>query len=326
VVQLFRKNWFVFTLLLFPYTILTRVWVFFGTPNWPINIENPSVAYKFLDQHLPGTYIWNVMLASFIIFLNAVIINHIVIKNRIAREINLYPGMLFILLTSIHKDMFWVSPHLISVSFLSIGISSVFRVYQKPNASIHLFNTGFFVGLSTMFFSPHFLFLIFAFLSTATLRKIKFRDFIQILVGFVLVFLFGLFFRFWNYGDVQIMPGFSEQFSWVFSINNIKLNELLIFLLLLILTISSFIYYRKFTIKKSIQSQKKVNLIYWILFFGILCLSFNLNKMLFSGLIILILPLSICGSMLMNRFKNDLGLELLHFFILFFIIFSHFWF
>jgi len=100
----------------------------------------------------------------------------------------------------------------------------------------------------------------------------------------------------------------------------------LIFLLLLILTISSFIYYRKFTIKKSIQSQKKVNLIYWILFFGILCLSFNLNKMLFSGLIILILPLSICGSMLMNRFKNDLGLELLHFFILFFIIFSHFWF
>ena len=325
-VQLFRKNWFVFTLLLFPYTILTRIWIFFDKPQWPIDIESHTMVYKSLEQHLPDQYIPNVILASFLVFINAVHINHIVIKNRIAREINLFPGMVFILLSSMHKDLFWISPQLISITFLLIAISNIFRIYQKPKASIYFFNTGLLIGLASLFYIPYTMFLLFIFITVFNLRKLQIRDFIQILTGLLLVVGFVSFFRFWGDKDFTPFLDFKDQLIVSFKIGRLQLNEIIIIIMILIMILLSILNYRKFTIKKSIQSQKKVNLIYWFMVFSLVSLIYGMNVFLFPNLLILFIPLSIFIAMLMNRYKNEASIELIHIFLLFFIIFSHFWF
>lgn len=326
-IQVFRKNWFVFTLLLFPYALVVRVWIFFGIPSeWPYETENLSLIYRYIEQFLPTSYLWNVILATVLIFINAAQINYIVIKNRIARDINLFPGMVFILLSALHKDMFWLSPQLISISFLLGALNNLFRIYQKPQSAGFLFSAGFFTGLATLFYFPFSLFLFFAIISILILRKFVLRELIQLLTGFFLVFFFMAFVRFWNDLNFNFVEIFLSQFKWSFSFSHYSLNEwiILAFTVLMLFIVSA--NYRKFTIKKSIQSQKKVNLIYWLMIIGFVTLPFIPTVFIFPSLLVIYVSYAVFIGMMMTRSKNQAAMELLHLFILFFIIFSHFWF
>lgn len=325
-IQVFRKNWFVFTLLLFPYALVTRIWAFFDIPDWPYDTTSLSLVYQYFEQFFPKTYYWNVLLATVLVFINAVQINNIVIKNRISRDINLYSGMAFILLSSFHKDMFWLSPQLISLSFLLAAMSNVFRIYQRPKSAIYIFNTGFFTGLATLFYFPYSLFIFFAVIAIIILRKFVIREIIQLLVGFILVFFFLAFILFWNDQSFNFYEIFLKQFKWSFSFSFYQLNEWIILALSVLMIFVSISNYRKFTIKKSIQSQKKVNLFYWFMLFGFITLPFVPTIFIFPSLLIIYISFAVFIGMFMTRTKNEAALELLHLFLLFFIIFSHFWF
>jgi hypothetical protein len=327
VIQIFSKNWFVFTLLLFPYALLVRIWIFFGVPsNWPYDTENLSLIYRYVEQFFPTNYLWNVILATVLIFINAAQINYIVIKNRIARDINLYAGMVFILLSALHKDMFWLSPQLISLSFILAALNNLFRIYQKPRSAGFLFNAGFFTGLATLFYFPFSLFLFFAIISILILRKFDIREIIQLLTGFFLVFFFMAFIRYWNDLNFNFVEIFLSQFKWSFSFSRYSLNEWIILAFTVLMLFISSTNYRKFTIKKSIQSQKKVNLVYWLMIIGFLTLPFIPTVFIFPSLLVIYVSYAIFIGMMMTRSKNQAAMELLHLFILFFIIFSHFWF
>jgi len=325
-IQVFRKNWFVFTLLLLPYAILTRIWMFFGTPEWPVDTQSQGMAFRYFEQFFPAEFLWNAILATVLVFINAVQINYMVIKNRISREINLFSGMAFILLTALHKDMFWLSPQLISVSFLLASIQNIFRIYHKPRASRYFFNAGFFLGLSVVFYPPYIFFLAMLIVSILVLRKMNVRDFIQLLSGLLLVFLFSSFFRFWHGQDFMIFGELKGRFEIRVVMSGLKVNEWIILLFILTMGTVAAINYRKFTIKKSIQSQKKVNMMYWNLVISVVCILFSMNEFFFTSLIIIMVSLSVFSGMLMSRSKNEVAMELIHFFMLFFVIFSHFWF
>lgn len=325
-IQIFRKNWFVFTLLLLPYTVVIRIWAFFDSPQWPYPISDQSPVYQYFEQFFPESYSMNVLVASVLIFFNAAQINNIVIKNRVARDINLFPGMVFIILSALHKDMFWVSPQLIAITFLLMGVANVFRIYQKPMASKYIFNAGFFTGISTLFYFPYLIFLVFMFISILILRRFKLIDLFQLFTGFGLVFFFLAFLLFWNNQDYNIFLLFKGQFRWSLGFKAYKLNEYLIFGSIVAMIIMSMTNYRKFTIKKSIQSQKKVNLVYWMMIFGLLSLPFIPTSLIFPALLAVFISFSIFIGMVMTRSRNETAMELIHLFVLFFIIFSHFWF
>jgi hypothetical protein len=316
----------VFTLLLFPYALLTRVWAFFDMPSWPYQTDDLSLVYRYLEQFFPENYLFNVILATFLVFIAAVQINNIVIKNRITREINLFPGMAFILLSALHKDMFWLSPQLIALVFILAALSNIFRIYQKPKSAVYIFNAGFFSGLATLIFFPYSLILVFSAVAILVLRKFDFREFIQLLSGFLLVFFFMAFIRFWNDLSLNFIDIFLRQFQWSLGYRPYRLNEWIIFLLVFLLVITAIMNYRKFTIKKSIQSQKKVNLFYWFMVLAFITLPFVTTRFVFPGLLVLFIPFAVFLGMLMTRSKNEAALEMLHLFLLFFVIFSHFWF
>ena len=325
-IQIFRRNWFVFTLLLFPYSLLTRAWIFFGDPVWSLSTADQSQAYSYLEKFFPANPLGNVILACVVVFFNAALINHIVIKNRIAREINLFPGMVYVVLTALHKDMFWLSPYLIGQFFLLVGVANIFRVYQKPFAGSYIFNAGLFTGLGAVIYIPYTVFILFCIIAILILRKFSIRDLLQLLLGFLIVFFFKAFLLYWHDAYPNPFTEYSSAFLWKLGFINYKINEWIIFVVMAGISLIGITNYRKFTIKKSIQSQKKVDLNYWFLIFGILTLPFTTTSTLFPALIILFFPLSVFIAMLMTRSKNEAAMEILHVFILFFILFSHFWF
>jgi hypothetical protein len=323
-IQIFRKNWFVFSLLLLPYTVLTRLWIFFEQPEEKDFTQKLTPFYQYISQFLPSSHLYNVMIACFLVFLCAVLLNNIVIKNRITREMNLIPGMLLILLSSFHKETFNISPMLVSSLLLLFGFANVYRIYHRPFAGIYIFNAGFLIGLASLIYVPHILFAGVLVAALFILRKVHIRDFVQLLTGLVIVIGFWGFICFWYELPFYYLETLPENFYLANHFKVFKLNEIIILIILVISTLLSIIRYKSFVIKKSIQSQKKVELLYYMLGIGFVNLILSPHSFLFHALFLIYIPLSVFLAMLMNRVRNEPALELAHLFLLFFVVFSHF--
>ncbi len=323
-IQIFRKNWFVFSLLLLPYTVLTRIWIFFEKPEIPATNLNTTPVYNYIDQFLPSDSLFNALTASFLVFICAVLLNNIVIKNRIAREINLIPGMLLIFMSSFHKDTFFVSPILVSSVILLFGFANIYRTYHRPFAGIYIFNAGFIVGIASLIYVPHILFTGVLFVALIILRKVDFRDFVQLFTGLIMAFAFWGFASFWFELPFYYFEKLPEHFYLTNHLKSYKLNEIIILIILGLSLLLSVFKYKSFVLKKSIQSQKKVELLYYLIAIGFICMMISPDQFLFHSLFVIYIPLSVFLAMLMNKVRNEPALELAHLFILFFIIFSHF--
>lgn len=323
-IQIFRKNWFVFSLLLLPYAVLTRLWIFFEQPVDKPVTQKLTPIYQYISQFLPSSHLYNVIIACFLVFLCAVLLNNIVIKNRITREMNLIPGMLLILLSSFHKETFGISPMLVSSVILLFGFASIYRIYHRPFAGIYIFNAGALIGLASLIYMPHILFAGVLFAALFILRKVHIRDFVQLLTGFAITIGFWGFISFWYELPFFYVENFPENFYLVNHFRVFKLNEIIILIILLVSTLFSIIRYKSFVIKKSIQSQKKVELLYYMLGIGFINLIISPGPFLFHSLFLIYIPLSVFLAMLMNRVRNEPALELAHLFLLFFVVFSHF--
>lgn len=323
-IQIFRKNWFVFSLLLLPYTVLTRIWIFFEKPESSTVDINTTPIYQYISQFLPTDYLFNALTASFLVFICAVLLNNIVIKNRIAREMNLIPGMLLIFMSSFHKDTFLVSPILVSSVILLFGFASIYRTYHRPFAGIYIFNAGFLVGIASMIYVPHILFIGVLLGALIILRKVDFRDFVQMFTGLTMAFAFWGFASFWFDLPFYYFEKLPEHFYITNHLKSYKLNEIIILIILGISLLLSVFKYKSFVLKKSIQSQKKVELLYYIIAIGFISTLICPDEFLFHSLFLIYIPLSAFLAMLMNKVRNEPALELAHLFLLFFVIFSHF--
>lgn len=99
-ISVFKRNLFVNSLLLLPLTALVRVFsLIFHEKLKQIKkvgyYMNLSLIF-YLENSLLYSFI-----SIFIVFFTAVLINRLVIKNRIANEITLLPGLFFILMVSL---------------------------------------------------------------------------------------------------------------------------------------------------------------------------------------------------------------------------------
>ncbi|NCO55032.1 MAG: hypothetical protein COS14_07705 [Bacteroidetes bacterium CG02_land_8_20_14_3_00_31_25] len=117
---------------------------------------------------------------------------------------NVLPTVIFLMISS---QLIWVTSQgtsLISVLLFLFIIRNIFRVYHQANVFNLIFNAGFLTGLSVIIYLPSALLLIYCWFTITLLKQFNFREFLTVLLGFLLPFIFthALFFIF---GKEQIL-------------------------------------------------------------------------------------------------------------------------
>ena len=110
-------------------------------------------------------------------FLNAIIFNGSLKKNKIFNENNNLPALFFVLCAVAIPDFMVLSPQIMSLPFLLIGLSKVLDRIANETTDILFLSAGTNVGIATLFYPPaityFFIFLISFFLfSSSKLRRI----------------------------------------------------------------------------------------------------------------------------------------------------------
>ncbi len=319
IVTIFKKNLFFNSLLLLPFAMIMRLYsLVFANSLKPV--EQGGVLYDLLLQVLPSNHLFQSVLSIFIVFFEAVLINRLVIKNRFSRDITLLPGMFFIILVSIKPSMQVLSPVMIGLIFVIQSFINLFKTYKKYNSERYLFNAGFYLGISILFYSDYIYLLIPLFFSLLSIRTFKLRELLQMISGLLLVAYFYAFGLYW-YEKPLALPEINFGFSPI-SISNIYDYFILGFYSFLIL--NTVVSLRKFVIKKSIQSQKKINIIFSILIFSVVAFFFVQVDDIFNYLYLIAFALSFFTAMIFLRIKNNLILEIVTLVLVFAILIYHF--
>ena len=292
---LFRTNQLVANILLIFYVLLLRFSVFIPHGNEAMEWVPPgsAVLSQWVYQMVGTNGLSAQIMAIVLVFFQAVLINTIVARHRLGNEITLFPGLFYVFLTCCLSDFLHLSPLLMANTFYILAIMELFNAYRKPSAADKIYNVGLWAGIGSLFYFSYLIFFIFGFISLGILRAFKFREQMMILMGLLSTFILAGAYSFWtgqwvSFWQLQFSKNldfldFAGQAHWL---TWLKLG--LFGLLLLICIIS----YNRYVLKKNIQKQKYISILYWGLLLSGLTILFQTEVRL-EHLLILTTPMSI---------------------------------
>ncbi len=321
-IEIFRTNQFFATLLLIPYTFLIRINSFINAEAYTVKDYDSPIMKSFFNDFVTSP-IWQSILASILIFLTANFINRLIIQNRISKHLTLLPGLFFIIVTAGMPSGMVLSPALISVFFILLSLLNLNRTYKNRESATHIFNTGFYIGLATLCYPANFFLLPFGFIGLLNLRSFKISEFTIYISGiFVPLFLLGTYY-YWNDNLELIFQifQFDNGILGVFAKMNL---QVLSYLLAIGVTVFyAIVRYNSYTMKSSIQVQKKVDILYWFMLFTLLIMFFT-EEVTATHLVILAIPFSVFIGLSYEKMKNNLVAEMLHVGLIIAVLFSQF--
>ena len=302
---LFRKNLFVNVIILLLFVIVLRSYFFiYGEPSnisWSINeILNLNV--------LLGNTFLQVAASIILIFFQAYLLSSYVIEHRLSRELSLISGAVFILFVSSVLEPQSFNIILIANFFFVLSLGSLFKIYKKHKPIGTIFNSGFYLGLATVFYFPYIIFFIPLLFGLLSLRSFNFKELLQLISGLLGVYFLVAVFLFYNdhlhvYND-HMYSGFSLpsfDFSDPFAL--IKPG------LLLVSSIFLLVFQNTLRKKKKFDAIKKIELVYWCLFLGLIVLIFTL-KLGDEALILISCPIAILGGLILESKDKSIYKEI----------------
>ncbi len=186
--QFFRSNQLYAGLLLIFYILLLRLAAWWQ----PIDLLaapdlKAGVLGQLLLQWATDRPAANILLGSLVIFATALVANQLVAKERLGRSTNQFPGLFFILLSSLFPALLGLHSIALANFFLLLSLWSSFGLYQKAATAKIAFNAGFWLGVAALFNSTFSVYLILVFLSGAILNTLNFRLLLRFVLGWLSV-------------------------------------------------------------------------------------------------------------------------------------------
>lgn len=285
--------------------------------------ENSNILQRLVFQNITNPLTQNIC-ANVLIFIHALIINQIFIKHKFSKEITIFAGLFYILYSSLITDNNLLSNVLIANTFIILSVKYILDTYKTTQSVAFIFNAGFLIGFSTLFYSPYFAFIPFGIIALIQLRSFKIKEKLQFLIGVFVPYFILFTYRYWEDIDFVDLDFVKDMF---FRLPSLKLDGYIVFYasvaIILLCVLMTLFNYGNYISKKSIQSQKKIDIVYWVMLF---CLISYLifNSIDTSHLITLAFPLSILIGISVSDSKNKLFFELFHILIVSLIFINQF--
>lgn len=310
--EFFKKNHLFNSLLLLPYALILRMVVLiFPQARVPGEIYGNWGKEIILSIQQWG--VGSFLLATFLVFLQAAIINRLYIKQSMIGEINLFPGLSYILLTALHPSFIGLSSLLIANTTIMIGLGYLFDILKKERQEENRFMVGWWLGVSGLIYTPYLVLLIFGLISMSILKTLKIKDIFQYLTGYVSPFIISAL--------VQIIVSKDPFPSYLHAFDTFGIPQftsfqnvadiITVFIMGLLLAVS-LLGYTQLIARKNIHAQKKIDTLYALVFFSVLMALFPLTISV-QFLMVLILPFSLFLAILLRLIRYPAIAESIHF-------------
>lgn len=166
----------------------------FQHPHVPVFKPGDGILFKWILDVLGPTGhqnpVFYPILAFSLLFVQAIVLTIFLNRFRMMTHSTWFPGMAYILITSLLPEWNYFSAPLLVNTILLIILAALFRTYNQPKAQGLIFNIGLGLGLSSFLFFPSITFLVWILVSLAIMRPFNLREWLLCLLGISTPFYF----------------------------------------------------------------------------------------------------------------------------------------
>ena len=300
--SLFRSNKFVANIFLLIYVIVIRVTAFIFPVDWEPG--HLGILSEWVYSNIGSTGIVPLITSIILVFIQAFLINKLVADFRLNTEINLFPGVFYVLLVSALPEFLYLSPILMANTFYILGLQVLFKTYKGNDSGGNIFNAGLSFGIGSLFCFSNWMLLILGFVGLSILRSFKLRERLMLILGFLVP----------NYG-LWVYHYFVDRVNYFYNYHFLENLDILdfagtsgaelyiklgLFGLLIIFALFSYSVYMS---KKNIKPQKYISILYWGLLVTVFTLFFQ-SGIQVEHLMIVTVPLAIFLGLNFTQFKK----------------------
>lgn len=311
-IGIFKNNLFFNSLLLLPYVIVIRIHSLLNPIAYIVQ-DSDTLLTKLIFGWIASPLAQNI-LAIAIVYFHVLYINRLVIMHRLANHVSLLPGLIYALLVSMLPEYAMLSPFLIANTFILMTIGQIFKTYKRPKAADILFNVGFLIALSSLFIPSYIMILLVGLIGLFVLRSMRINEILQLLSGAFLVMI-----AFCSILYLMDIPFLSElnKISLIprFAVLETRGDNLYKLAAIIATSVFAVLSYGTYILKRNIQTQKKINILYWFMIAALL-ISFLFSQVSANQVLLLFIPLAILLNFNFTSIKNTLVQETIHIFVL----------
>lgn len=274
--------------------LLFRLPAFLEVPMYEFNQNAPfaRLTFTFL-QALPNPYFWCLIIATALVFMQAVFINYIVASHGVLHKNTFLPGLFYLLFNSLFFVQNQLTPQLISSTFLLLLFQRLCYLYESPNPLLVVLDAGLYLGAGILFNYDLLLYLPFILISVIIFTSFNIRYLIISLLGILIPLYFtAVFFYTTNRFDEligYILQSFESKYLKPIETNWIRLIP---WIIILPITVSSIFALQQNFFRNKVKTRRIIQSIYLMLLFGVVGLFFENNNYMYA-ITYLAVPLSV---------------------------------
>lgn len=320
---IFRNNETSSIFLLAVYVGLLRLPALLGlVPPVPCAAEGASVAW--MCHLLSEKPFWSAVTAATLVFVQAILLNNLDQKYRLAPDRTWLPGMVYALVASALPQFLYLTPPLFALTFILMGLNQLFGTYKQQVATGAVFDSAFWVMVGALCYPPVLLLLVAAFIGLSVLRSFNFRERVVFFSGAMVPLFLGWLWFFWHdEGGLFWQKQFGSLFGFLHFDTSWDAKSLMQIALMLFLTLFVLLNFGAYYHKKLIQVQKYISIFYWFLFVGGLSALLQ-NQLRMEHLLLLAPTVALFLSLSFVGLRNRGLAEILHFALLGLVFFLMF--
>ncbi len=117
------------------------------------------------------------------VMLQALMVNWLVDEFRLMSDRNWFPGLFYVLVTSILPEFLFISAPLVAATFVPISLRKVFKSYKSMQATPLVFDAALWMSVAALFYPPALMLLLAAYSGIMVMRSFQVREQLVFLVA-----------------------------------------------------------------------------------------------------------------------------------------------
>ena len=252
-----------------------------GSPVTPLyNL----VANIFGSSSLALTIFTFVVFGASVLFFNSMLsVNQLVTRNS---SIGAFIFVLSMSCVPIQDEFY---PFLLATPFIMMTLQTVYLIYQVEKPEAYLMNAGFFLALSSMFYFPAIILIIWVLLAMLIMNFKEPKHFLIPVLGFIFPYFILFVCFYFNHALVENIRYYALSFNELeFEKLGITTLEMVALVLVFVFSGLSLLVIKSEKGDNSVGTRKKVNITIWLFAFSFMML-FMHKPVVYNGLIFMVL-------------------------------------
>lgn len=193
-----------FSLLIIPLVAVVLWLPAFLQPLSPtVQVEMPL--YALLDGFFRAHYYFAVGVGLVLLVTEAFLLNFVLQAHQVMAKKNWLPALLVVVFGSCSPGLLWPGPQQLAGLLLIVVAHILLGTYRQDKSFGAVFNCGLLIGLAAQLYFPSLVFFFFGIFVIIILRPFIWREWVMLILGTLIPFLYAAVYFFWNdtYSDTM---------------------------------------------------------------------------------------------------------------------------